>query len=104
MRGNIVIVCPALIVACGLIVLGLWTWEGASDLALDWGASRPQVAAWAMRSAAVAALAGGQVLLLVLVAGRVYRRGLFDVAMTFTASVVFAIALVSAAACALAAR
>ena len=88
-----------------LVVAGLWAWQGAPDMALDWGAGRPEVATWAIRSAAVAVIAAAQVVLLALVAGRIFqRRGTFDTVLTFTAVAVVALASVSAVACGLAGR
>ena len=92
----------AILVAIALVVAALWGWQMAPDLALDWGAARPELGAWAVRSAAVAAFAGGQVVLLIFVAGKIYRRGAFDAVIGLTAAVVFALAAVSAVACGLA--
>jgi hypothetical protein len=44
------------LVACALVVTGLYFWQRADDWALDWAASRPDLAAWAIRSAGVGRL------------------------------------------------
>ena len=101
--GWITIMAAAL--AAGLIVVGLWAWQSASDIAIEyWGAARPEVAAWSVRSAAVAVIAGAQAIAVVFVAGRVFRRGAFDTALTFTAVAFVAVGLVSALACGVAGR
>src|SRR5947209_16781961 len=95
----------AALFAAGLVVVGLWAWQNAADIAIEyWSAARPEVAAWSVRSGAVAAIAAAQAILMSLVAGRVYRRGMFDAVVGLTAGAVFAIALVSAVACGLAGR
>ena len=88
-----------------LVVAGLWGWQEARDMVLDWGAGRPEVAAWAVRSAAVAAIAFAQVVLVTAVAGRVFRRrGMIDDIMRLTAGLVCALAVVTAIACGLAGK
>jgi hypothetical protein len=62
------------------------------------------VAQWAVRSAAVAAIAGAQIILMSWLIGRIYRRGTFDSVMTFAATAVLALAAVSAIACGFAGR
>ena len=59
--------------AVALMVLGLWAWRHAAEVATDaMGATaQPYVAKWAVRSAAIAAAAAAQTLLLTLVVGRV---------------------------------
>jgi small ligand-binding sensory domain FIST len=47
-------------IAVALVVVGLWGWASASKL-VD-GSDKPALALWSIRSAAVAALAGAQVL------------------------------------------
>src|SRR5215207_1292365 len=90
-------------VALVLMVAALWTWGRAGWIAAD--ATRPEVARWAVRSAAVAAGAVAQLLLLTFVAGRVFRHRDFtaDVA-RLTVGVVACIAIVSAVALGLAGR
>lgn len=102
LKGMLVI--PMALLAGAMVVAGLWAWQGAPDMVLDWSLSRPEIATWAMRSAAVAIMAAAQAVLVLLVAGRVYRRGTFDAVLAFTAVTVFALASVSAIACGLASR
>lgn len=90
------------IAAIVLIVAALWAWQAGPHLALD--ADRPDVALWAVRSAAVAAGALAQGLAVALVLGNLYRRGRLDAAIGVTAAVVFAVSLVSAVALGLAGR
>src|SRR3954471_16556161 len=90
-------------VALMLMVAALWVWGRAGWLAAD--ATRPDVARWAVRSAAVAAGAVAQLLLLTFVAGRIFRHRSFnaDVA-RLTMGLVAGIAIVSAVALGLAGR
>ena len=90
--------------AVALVVAGLWAWEGARDMVLDWGAGRPEVAAWAVRSAGIAAVAAGQVLLVALVVSRAFRRRALDDVLGLVGGLVFALAAVTAIACGLAGR
>lgn len=86
------------------VAAGLWAWQQSQDFVLDWGFGRPNVAEWAVRSAAVAVISAAQVVLIILVAGRVYRRGTVDSVLALTAGVVCALASVSAIACGFAGR
>ena len=87
-----------------LVVAGLWACQEGRDLALDWGATRPDVAAWAIRSAAIAAIALAQVLFITCVTARIFRRRVFDDVLGFAGGVVFALATVTAVACEVAGR
>jgi len=87
-----------------VVVAGLWLWPQASDMVLDWGFGRPAVALWAVRSAAIAAVAGAQVILLVPVIGGIYRRGVADTVAGLAAAVIFVLALGGTIACAFAGR
>ena len=92
-------------VSVALTVLALWAWQHAAEVAGDGGAARPYVAKWAVRSAAVAAAAAAQGVLLVAVVGRVYaRRGALDDVLRLSALLVFTVATVSAVALGLAGR
>ncbi|HEY2588523.1 MAG TPA: hypothetical protein VGI81_22470 [Tepidisphaeraceae bacterium] len=92
-------------VSVALVVAVLWAWQGAQDVVLDhWVANRPDLAEWAVRIAAIAAIALAQMMLAAFVAGRVYRRGILDSVLTVTAGIVFALASIGAVACGLAAR
>ena len=91
--------------AVALIVLGLWAWQHAAEFATGapGSAAQPYVAKWAVRSAAIAAAAAAQALLLSSVVGRVYgRQGALDAILRLSALLVFAVALVSAVALGLA--
>jgi hypothetical protein len=61
------------IVAVALVVVSLWGWAAAEQLVPR--AVRPELALWAVRSAAVAALAAAQVLGLTFVVGLFERDG-----------------------------
>ena len=89
MRAVSVVGGAALSVA--LVVLGLWAWHAAAELAAP--AREPHPAEWAVKSAAVAAVAAAQAVLLVMVVGRVYRRQRFDDVARAAAVVVFLAAL-----------
>ena len=86
----------------GLMVLCLYGWQHASELAGQ--AGRPYVAKWAVRSGAIAIGAAAQVILLTLVVGRLYRRQLLDDVLRLTAASVIAVALVTSVALGMAAR
>ena len=93
------------LVSLGLVVAGLWGWQQAQEIVLDhWLAGRPELAAWAVRIVAVAAVALAQVILIAFVAGRTYRRGVIDSALAVTAGAVFVLSVVGAIACGIAAR
>jgi len=62
----------ACVLAMSLMVLALWAWGQAG--ALTAYASRPEIACWAVRSAAVSAGAMAQLLVLTLVIGQ-FQRG-----------------------------
>ena len=92
-------------VSVALMVLGLWAWQHAAEVATDGGAARPYVATWAVRSAAVAAAAAAQAVLLVVVVGRVFRRHrALDDALRLSALLVLVVSLLSAVALGLAGR
>src|SRR5215203_3312747 len=86
-----------------LMVAALWAWARAGWIAAD--ATRPDVARWAVRSAAVAAGAVAQLLLLTFIAGRMFRhRNLNADAARLTMGLVAGVAIVSAVALGLAGR
>jgi hypothetical protein len=87
-------------VAC--VVGGLWLWQHAAVLASD--ASRPDIAGWAIRSGAVAAVAAAQALLSFFVIAALFRRDLFTSVVRFTAGLVGGAAVVSAVALGFAGR
>ena len=88
--------------AISMVVAGLWAWNDARNLA-D-GTTRPDVALWAVRAAAVAVAAAAQAMLLTFIVGRLYRRDLFSDMLRVFAGLVAAVALVSAIALGLAGR
>jgi hypothetical protein len=91
--------------ASGMVVAAIWGWQQSQDLVLDhWNAGRPELAEWAIRSAAIAVVALAQIIVLTFVAGRIYFRRTLDSALTVTAGVVVALATVGAIACGLAGR
>ena len=92
------------VLTVGLVLLALWGWQQAGLLADLWGATRPGVAALAVRSAAVAAAAAAQIILLTLVVGRFYPRQTLDEVLRLSAGLVATVALVSTIALALAGR
>ena len=58
----------------GLLVLALWTWQRGPALVQYFNASRPPVALWATRSAAVALVGAGEALLTLYVIGNLWSR------------------------------
>jgi hypothetical protein len=99
---SMVVSTSAAVIAAGLVAASLWGWQQAAQLAEQWG--RPDVAEWALRSAAVCIAAVAQLLLATLVVGAYYRRGWFDRLLGAAALAVFGVALVSAVALGLAGR
>ena len=88
-----------------LLVVGLWAWQHAAEVASDSSVARPYVAKWAVRSAAVAAAAAAQAVLLIAVVGRLYNRhGVLDAVLRLSAVLVFAVAVISAVALGVAGR
>jgi hypothetical protein len=85
-----------------LMVAALWLWQAADELAMQW--SRRAVGLWASRSLALALGSAGQVVLLTLVIGQVYRRDGVGDSLRLGAALVCAISLVSAVALGLAGR
>ena len=92
------------VVTVALMIVALYGWRHAAAIAGDWGASRPYVAAWGVRSGAIALAAGAQVVLLTLVVGRLFPRQLVDEVLRLAAGLVGTVALVSAIALGLAGR
>ena len=97
-------IAAGVLVAVALMVAGLYAWRHASAIAGDWNATRPYIAAWAVRSAAIALASIAQVVLLTLVVGRLYPRQLVDEVLRLAAGLVGTVALVSAVALGLAGR
>ena len=86
----------------GLMLAALWGWQHADTLVEEW--ARPDLAANAVRCAAIAMIAGAQVVLLGCVVGRVYKSGRFDTVCGLAAAGVCTVAIVSAVTLALAGR
>jgi hypothetical protein len=84
------------------MIVCLWAWQTAPHLALD--ADKPEVVLWAVRTAAIAAGALAQTVLLVFVVGNLYRTRLLDVLLRFLTATVFAVSLISAIALGLVGR
>ncbi len=94
-----------IVMTLGLMLAALWGWQHATMVVEEW--NRPDVAANAVRCAAVALAAGAQVVLFGCVIGRVYKTkvaGRFEVAYGMTAAAVCTIAIVSAVTLAIAGR
>ena len=102
MTSTKVIIGTGSVVGAALMVACLWVWQQAPHLAAE--ADRPDVVMWAARSAAVAAGALAQTVLLVLVVGNLYRTRLPDRLLQVLTAGLFAAALVSAIALGLAGR
>jgi len=94
-------VCGA-VAAIALVVVALWGWGQAWRFAEN--AHRPNVAVWAVRSGAIAAVAAAQVLVITCAIGALYRRRPLDEMLRLLAGLVATIALVSAIALAIAGR
>ena len=99
---SMVVSASAAVISAGMVAASLWGWQHAAALADDWG--RPEVAEWAVRSAAVCVAAVAQLLLATLVLSAVYRRGWLDRLLSAGAMLVTGVALVSAVALGLAGR
>ena len=99
---SMVVSTSAAVIAAGMVAASLWGWQNAAAVAGEWG--RPDVAEWAVRSAAVCVAAIAQLLLATLVVGGYYRRGWFDRLLGVGAMLLLGVALVSAVALALAGR
>src|SRR3954447_4148371 len=82
------------IIAVGLVVAALWAWAAGSQLVAR--ADRPELALWAVRSAAIAAIAGAQVLGLTFVVDAFYGRDRMGELMRVGAGLVCTAALVGA--------
>lgn len=94
----------AAVIAAVLVIAAFWTWESAPDLASDMQTGRPEAAIWAARSAAMAAAALAQTILLYFVVGGMYPRRVLDDALRLCFGIACVLACVSAIALAMAAR
>jgi hypothetical protein len=82
------------IVTIVMVMAALWAWQNASGLAEEW--AQPNVAVYAVRCAAVALVAGAQIVLLGFVVGRLYRSSWADGLWGVLAAGVCAVSIVSA--------
>jgi hypothetical protein len=103
MRTTLCVLSGGLL-AAALVLLALYGWQHAVALAELADPARPAAAVLAVRSGAVAAAALGQLLLLILVVGRLYPRRLVDEVLRLGAGLVAALAFVGAVALAIAGR
>lgn len=101
MRSRISMLVGTLL-GVGLMVAAMWVWQRGPHLAFD--ATRPDITLWAIRSAAVAAVALAQTMMLVLVVGNLYRARMLDAVLRAATTAVFLVALISAVALGLAGR
>ena len=86
----------------GLMMTALWAWQNAPLLVEEW--TRPDIATYAVRCAAVALAAAAQVVVLVFVVGRAFSPGRADWAAGLLAATVCGISGVSAVALTLVGR
>ena len=87
-----IVVAAAL--AAALMVSSLWAWQQAPHLVFD--ADRPDLALWAVRTAAIAVAALAQAVLLFLVVGRIYQARGFDTVLRVCTAAVFTVAGIGA--------
>ena len=99
---SMIVSTSAAVIAAGMVTASLWGWQNAAAVTEQWG--QPDVAEWAVRSAAVCVAAVAQLLLATLVVGAYFRRGWFDRLLGAGAMLVLGVALVSAVALGLAGR
>jgi hypothetical protein len=79
-----------------LMTAALWGWQNAGRLTIEW--SRPDVAVYGVRCAAVAVAALAQVILVAFVVRRAYRPAVVDAVAGLAAVAVLVVAAVSAVA------
>ena len=90
------------VVAAVLVVAALWTWQEGTQLVRDNDGG--QAVLWAVRAAAIAAVALAQGVLLVAVVGNVYRTRSTDMVLRVLTATVFAVSLIGAIALGMAGR
>jgi hypothetical protein len=88
----------------GLIVLGLWGWQRAEALVTLMGWEKRTISAWSVRCAAAAVISAAEVILMLLVVERIYRRDAFCGLVKLSALLAFMVCTVSAVALGLAGR
>ena len=84
--------------ACALVIIGLCFWQRADDWVLDWGASRPDLAAWAVRSAGIGMIAAAQAIFIPSVLWSFWRRGRADSVFAMGATGLFVLTCAAAVA------
>lgn len=84
--------------ACALVITGLYFWQRADDWALDWGAGRPDLAAWSVRSAGIGLIAAAQAIFIPAVVWALYRRGRADSVVAISATGLFVLTCAAAVA------
>lgn len=99
---NLMRLLPGLCLSVGLMVMSIWVWFDASELALR--SERPDILRWAARALAIAAASGSQIIILSLVVGRLYEHRPFHDVLKLTASLICCLSAVIAAALGLAAQ
>jgi hypothetical protein len=92
------------ILGVGLLVAAFWGWQRDEAIAAYVGGRNLAVLAWAVRCAAIAVLAVGEGVLVLLVVARVWRRDVFTTAVALSAALVFMLSGASAVALGLAGR
>lgn len=90
------------LLAVMLMVVAIWVWFDAADLALR--SEHPDTLRWAARALAIAAAAGAQIIVLSLVVGRMYQHRASHDVLKLTAALICCLAAVTAAALGLAAQ
>jgi hypothetical protein len=84
--------------ACALVITGLYFWHGADDWALDWGATRPDLAAWSVRCAGIGMIAAAQAIFIPTAVWSFYRRGKADSVLAISATGLFVLTCAAAVA------
>ena len=88
----------------GLLVLALWAWRNNGNVAFFLGAHNLAVASWSVRCGAIAILAAGEAILVMMVLGNIWRRDWLTKALGLSAALVFLVSGASAVALGLAGR
>ena len=90
--------------AIALVAGGLRCWQKAPSMNAVLVAGNPQLVIFGVRSAAVAAIAAAQLMMMVLVVDAIYRRDAFSFVLKVLAAVIFLVGGVAAVALELAGR
>jgi hypothetical protein len=100
--GRFFLVIGGVGASVGMVLGGLWCWQHAADVVM--GCSQPGIAAWGVRIGGVALVAAAQMLAMLMVVARIFRRDATTRALTWGATAVWMLASVSAVALGLAGR